>query len=113
MCVAPDRRAAEAGASILSQGGNAFDAAVAAGFMEAVVSPQNCGIGGYAATGIGYLAADHRTVALDADAVAPHAATPDMFPVVVGADPNDFRLASPTTSKGRSRSPFRACSAAC
>jgi gamma-glutamyltranspeptidase/glutathione hydrolase len=93
LCVAPDVQAAEAGAEMMRRGGNAFDAAVAAGFVEAVVSPFNSGIGGYAATGVGYLAASGRAVALDANAVAPAAAGPGMFTVVPTRDPNGFRLA--------------------
>jgi gamma-glutamyltranspeptidase/glutathione hydrolase len=92
VCVAPDRAAAEAGAAVLQQGGNAFDAATAAGFMEAVVSPWNCGIGGYGASGIGFMAATGALVALDAGAVAPAAATPGMFPVIATAEPNGFRM---------------------
>jgi gamma-glutamyltranspeptidase/glutathione hydrolase len=92
LCVAPDRLAAEAGAGVLKRGGNAFDAAVAAGFVEAVVSPFNCGIGGYAAAGVGYHAPRGHVVALDANAVAPAAATPGMFPVVPSRDPAGYRL---------------------
>ena len=92
LCVAADARAAEAGAAILRQGGNAFDAAVAAGFVEAVVAPRSCGIGGYAATGIAFLAKSGRLAAIDANAVAPRAATPGMFPTLPGKEPNDFRL---------------------
>lgn len=92
VCVAIDPQAAEAGAAMMRQGGNAFDAAVAAGFMEAVVSPHNCGIGGYAASGVGYLARERRLVAIDANAVAPARATPRMFPVIPQRDPNDYRL---------------------
>src|SRR5690242_16246150 len=100
LCVAPDRAAAEVGADMLRRGGNAFDAAVAAGFVEAVVSPSNCGIGGYAATGVGYQAATGRLVALDADAVAPAAAGQLMFPVVPARTPAGFRLADDRNRHG-------------
>jgi gamma-glutamyltranspeptidase/glutathione hydrolase len=90
VCVSARRDSAEAGAAVLRSGGNAFDAIAAAGFMDAVIAPAMCGIGGYAATGIGYLARAGRMVALDANAVAPAAATPGMFPVVPGRDPNRY-----------------------
>lgn len=44
--VAPQPRAAEAGADVLRNGGNAFDAAVAAAFVQAATDPFMCGIGG-------------------------------------------------------------------
>ena len=43
-CVHP--RAAEEGAKVLEAGGNAFDAAVATAFMQMVVTPFSCGVGG-------------------------------------------------------------------
>jgi len=70
--------AAEAGASILQQGGNAVDAAAAIQFALNVVEPQSSGIGGGAFLLI-YLAKTHETVILDAREVAPAAATPDQF----------------------------------
>lgn len=45
VCVDP--RAAETGARVLEAGGNAFDAAVATAFVQTVVLPFSCGIGGF------------------------------------------------------------------
>lgn len=45
--VAPQPEAVELGAQVLEQGGNAFDAAVAAGFMQMVTDPFMCGLGGW------------------------------------------------------------------
>lgn len=100
LCVAPDIRAANAGAEMLRLGGNAFDAMVAAGFMEAVIAPQSCGIGGYGATGIGFHARSGKVVAIDANAVAPRAAVPDMFPVLAGADGKPYRLPNSKHKRG-------------
>lgn len=90
LCVTNDALAAETGADMMRRGGNAFDAAVAAGFMATVVAPHHCGIGGYAATGIGFVAKTRQLVALDANAVAPQAAHAEMFPVVPGDEPNAY-----------------------
>ena len=43
-CVHP--RAAEEGAKVLEAGGNAFDAAIATAFVQMIVTPFSCGIGG-------------------------------------------------------------------
>lgn len=99
-CVAPTRAAAEAGTAMMRQGGNAFDAAVAAGLVEAVVQPAMCGIGGYAATAVGYRAERNELVALDANTVAPAAATPGMFPTVPARDPNGYTLAEDRIRRG-------------
>ena len=47
MVVAPEPMAAEVGAEVLKSGGNAFDAAVATGFMQMAVDPIQCGLGGW------------------------------------------------------------------
>lgn len=46
MIVAPQPEAVEAGARILSAGGNAIDATLATAFAQGVVDPMMCGIGG-------------------------------------------------------------------
>ena len=45
--VAPEPMAAEVGAEVLRNGGNAFDAAVATGFMQMAIDPVQCGLGGW------------------------------------------------------------------
>jgi len=76
---AADPRAAEAGAEILRQGGNATDAALAVLLALTVVEPQSSGIGGG-----GFLVLDDgqgRLITLDGRETAPKAATPDWFKV--------------------------------
>ncbi|MGH9205242.1 MAG: gamma-glutamyltransferase, partial [Acidimicrobiales bacterium] len=46
MMVAPEPIAVEEGLAILRAGGNAIDAAVAAAFVQGIVDPHMCGIGG-------------------------------------------------------------------
>jgi gamma-glutamyltranspeptidase/glutathione hydrolase len=46
VAVAPQPQAAEVGADVMHGGGNAFDAAVAAAFVQAATDPFMCGIGG-------------------------------------------------------------------
>lgn len=81
MVTANHRLAAEAGATILGQGGNAVDAAIATAFAVGVVEPAASGIGGR-----GYLVihvpATGESVVIDGHERAPMAARPDMFDVV-------------------------------
>ncbi len=73
-----ERLAAEVGARILAEGGNAVDAAVAVGFSLAVTLPQagNIGGGGFM---LAYDADSGDTTAIDYREMAPPAATRDMF----------------------------------
>ncbi|HEY4172381.1 MAG TPA: gamma-glutamyltransferase [Rhodopila sp.] len=77
LVVSAQHLAAQAGADILRQGGNAIDAAVAVGYAEAVVNPC-CGN----IRGGGFLTAhlpDGRDIFLNFRETAPAAATRDMY----------------------------------
>lgn len=80
MVTANHRVAAEAGAAMLAQGGNAIDAAAAVSFAAGVVEPAMSGLGGR-----GYLVVHFgrtgATIVIDGHERAPMAAAPDMFEV--------------------------------
>jgi gamma-glutamyltranspeptidase/glutathione hydrolase len=78
MVVAQSSLAAEIGAQVLGDGGNAVDAAVAVGFSLAVTLPRagNLGGGGFMLI---HEAATGQTTALDYREMAPPGATRDMF----------------------------------
>ncbi len=77
MVVSTDAYASEIGASILQQGGNAVDAAIATSFALAVVNPEagNIGGGGFMVLRL----ADGTTASLDYRERAPMAASRDMY----------------------------------
>ena len=80
---APQPLAVEAGADILRRGGNAVDAALACAFVQGVVDPQMCGLGGGGVMLL-YDARRRETVELAFYAPAPLAAAADMFqPLIV------------------------------
>ncbi len=78
MVAAQEKIAAQVGADILKEGGNAVDAAVATGFALAVTHPQAGNIGGGGFMLIA-LAGGKKITAIDYRETAPAAATPDMF----------------------------------
>ena len=82
MVVAQEKLAAEIGADILRQGGNAVDAAVATGFAMAVTYPRAGNIGGGGFMVI-HSADAKEDVAIDYRETAPAATTRDIF---LGAD---------------------------
>lgn len=70
--------ASEAALAVLEEGGNAYDALVAASFVVSVVRPQSTGIGGGGFV-LHYDAESQEIGALDGRETAPAAATPDMY----------------------------------
>lgn len=83
--VAPQPEAAEAGALVLRDGGNAVDAAVACALVQTVCDPQMCGIGGFGTMQI-YLPERKVHVCVDFHAVAPSACTADMWEAALEAE---------------------------
>ena len=78
MVAAQNAAAAQVGADVLADGGNAVDAAVAVGFSLAVTTPRagNLGGGGFMLI---YEASSDETVAIDYREMAPLRATRDMY----------------------------------
>jgi gamma-glutamyltranspeptidase/glutathione hydrolase len=69
---------AAAGADVLRAGGNAFDAAVAATFVEGLVNPQMHTLGGECPMLV-RLAGENRVIAVNGNMAAPARATPDAY----------------------------------
>jgi len=76
--VAPQPLAVEEGAKVLMRGGNAIDAAVTCAFVQAILDPQMCGIGGYALLSY-YIAEQQQFIAIDGPALAGSKVTADMW----------------------------------
>ena len=84
MVAAGHRLAARAGVRMLAEGGNAIDAAVAAGFAVGVAEPWMNGIGGSGAMVIHH---QGTQVAIEFGVNAPQLATPDMYSFDAGVPP--------------------------
>jgi gamma-glutamyltranspeptidase / glutathione hydrolase len=78
MIVAPQPEAVEAGARVLSAGGNALDATLACAFTQGVVDPMMCGIGGLGTIQI-YDPASGRHVVINGLSNCPRGCTEDMW----------------------------------
>ena len=90
MIVAPEPLAVEAGARVLMTGGNAIDAAVTCAFVQAIVNPQMCGIGGYALMTL-QLAGQTKPILLDAPALAGSRVTANMWQdSLIGMNPDGW-----------------------
>src|SRR5258708_22141533 len=92
MIVAPQPAAVEKGAKVLMRGGNAYDAAVACAFMQFILDPHSCGVGGYLLLTHHPARAQAPQPVLDAPALAGSRVTPAMWEVHVrGPHPSGRR----------------------
>lgn len=82
-------QASEAGIEMLRRGGNAVDAAVAAGFAIGVVEPFNSGLGGIAVM-VYHEAATGRTFVIDGCGTLPAATRADQFTLAAGGGPRSL-----------------------
>jgi gamma-glutamyltranspeptidase/glutathione hydrolase len=78
--------AVRAAGQILSQGGNAFDAAVAAGLAACMIEPQMVDIGGYVCCAVILEGKSGRAYCLDANSISPAAARDGMYHVLSKSD---------------------------
>ena len=91
MIVAPQPDAVEAGAHILANGGNAFDAAVACAGVQFLIDPHSCGIGGYMVMAYHLANTEDVQPILDAPATAGSGVTPSMWEdQVIGPNPRGW-----------------------
>lgn len=81
--------AAEAGARVLRDGGNAIDAAIATSFAVSVVEPWMSGLGGGGYMLV-YLAKEKRVRVIDFGMIAPKRLDPSDYPLVAGDGAGDL-----------------------
>jgi len=79
--VSGEEAGARVGEKVLADGGNAIDAAVAAGLTSCVATPSRCGIAGYGGHMTIALASQKKIISIDFNSTAPAAAREDMYPL--------------------------------
>ena len=79
MIVAPQPLAVEEGAKVLKRGGNAYDTALACAFVQFLIDPHSCGVGGYLLLTHHPARAERPQPILDAPALAGSGVTPAMW----------------------------------
>ncbi len=77
MVVAPQVPAVEAGVEVLRAGGNAFDAAVSAAFVQMVHDPQQCGVAGFGVALVRTASGEEKVI--DFNGVAGSLVEPEMW----------------------------------
>ncbi len=88
MIVAPQPEAVEQGAKVLAAGGNAFDAALACAWVQFLVDPHSCGVGGYLLLNCRLGRTADSLPILDAPALAGSKVRPEMWETeVIGPNP--------------------------
>nr|HIA87702.1 gamma-glutamyltransferase [Gammaproteobacteria bacterium] len=87
--VSQHHEASHVGASVLAQGGNAIDAAIATSAALGVVEPWMSGIGGCGNLLV-YLAEEQKTYAIECGVRAPLALDLDRYPLIDGRDSDLF-----------------------
>ena len=88
MIVCPQPQAAERGIAILRNGGNAVDAAVTTAFLQMIVTPMSCGVGGFGQMHI-YMAESGEEKIIDFHAKAGSKVKPDMWEDLIIAESRD------------------------
>ncbi len=88
---AQPKQAAQIGARIMEDGGNAFDAVAASSLAACLLQPQSTGITGYVMCAVMRDGATGEIFSLDANSVAPAAAHEDMYGLLpASGDPKDL-----------------------
>jgi len=91
MIVAPQPEAVEAGAKVLADGGNAYDAVLACAFVQFIVDPHSCGVGGYLLLTSQPAGRSEPHSTLDAPALAGSKVSPEMWEKdVIGPNPGGW-----------------------